>query len=304
MINCAYIFPGQGAQYVGMGKDLYDNYDIAKETFQQANRAVGFDIAKLCFEGPAEELTKTENCQPAILTVSTAALRAFRIKNKKFTPRFALGLSLGEYTALVAADAIAFGDAVVLVRKRGIFMEEAAKQYPGQMACVIGLEKDAVEEICEESGVEIANLNCPGQIVISGQTEAIKKATEIAKTKGAKKSIILDVSGPFHSALMSFAGQKLKEELNKIKIFEPEIPVVSNVTANSENNPDEIKENLIDQVSCSTYWEDSIRRIAHSRVATFLEIGPGKVLAGLLKRIDPALTVYNIETSSDIEGLA
>lgn len=303
MVNCAYIFPGQGAQYVGMGKDLYNNYDIAKETFQQANRALNFDITKLCFEGPAEELKKTEHCQPAILTVSIATLRAFRLKNKKFNPKFALGLSLGEYSALVAAEAMAFGDAVILVRKRGQFMEEAARQYTGQMACIIGLERQEVEDVCEESGAEIANLNCPSQIVISGKTEIIKKATELAKTKGAKKSIILDVSGPFHSSLMSIAGQKLKEELDKIQIFQPEFPVVSNVTANSENMPDEIKENLIDQVSCTTRWEDSIRRIAQSGITTYLEIGPGKVLSGLLKRIDPSLIAHNIGTSTDIETL-
>ena len=303
MVECAYVFPGQGAQYPGMGKDLYNNYEQAREVFEQANRALGFDLAKLCFEGASEELVMTENCQPAILTVSIAAFKAFRQQNKKFNPKVMLGLSLGEYSALVAAGAVAFGDAVRLVRLRGQFMEEAARQFPGKMVSVMGVGEKAAEEIAKEAGCEVANLNCPGQVVLSGSGESIEKAIEISKQKGAAKTVLLNVSGAFHSSLMSQAGQRLKEEISKISFFEPEFPVISNVNATPEVKPEEIKENLIDQVSCSTRWEESIRHVVSKKVNTFLEIGPGKVLKGLLKHIDPALLVYNIENSDDIKNL-
>ncbi|NQU73461.1 MAG: ACP S-malonyltransferase [Candidatus Omnitrophica bacterium] len=304
MVECAYVFPGQGAQYAGMGKDLYDNYKIAKEVFEQANRVLGFDIAKLCFEGPTEELTKTENCQPAILTVSIAAFKVFRQHNKKFKPGVALGLSLGEYSALVASGAVAFGDAVKLVRSRGQFMEEAARQFPGKMASIIGLPVETVKKISEEAGCEIANLNCPNQVVVSGSNESIEKAADISKQKGATKVILLKVSGAFHSSLMGQAGQALKEEISKIHFFEPEIPVISNVDAAPETKPDQIVENLIDQMSCSTRLEESIRYVASKKIKNFFEIGPGKVLKGLIKRIDPNLSVHNIETSEDIKNLS
>jgi [acyl-carrier-protein] S-malonyltransferase len=303
MVECAYIFPGQGAQHPGMGKDLYDNHETAKETFEQANRALEFDIAKLCFEGPEEELLKTENCQPAILTVSIAAFRTFRLHNKKFEPRVMLGLSLGEYSALVAAGALAFGDAVRLVRLRGQFMEEATRQFPGKMVSVMGLSEDGAEAIAKEAGCEVANLNCPGQVVLSGSNESIDKAITISKQKGALKAVPLNVSGAFHSSLMSQAGQRLKEEISKISFFEPETPVIANVNASPQADPDEIKENLVDQVSCPTRWEESIRYIASKNVNTFIEIGPGKVLKGLLKRIGPNLAVHNIENSDDIKRL-
>ncbi|MDD5449191.1 MAG: ACP S-malonyltransferase [Candidatus Omnitrophica bacterium] len=303
MVECAYIFPGQGAQYPGMGKDLYDNYGPAKEVFEQANRALGFDISKLCFDGPAEELIKTENCQPAILTVSIAAYKAFRQHNKRFEPKAALGLSLGEYSALVAAGAVAFGDAVRLVRLRGQFMEEVARQFPGKMVSVIGLTIEAAEEVAEQSGCEIANLNCPGQVVLSGRGESIEKAIALSKEKGAARSIVLNVSGAFHSSLMSEAGQRLKKEISVIPFFEPEFPIISNVNATPEHDPEQIKENLIDQVSCTTYWEESVRYVVSQKVNCFLEIGPGNVLKGLLKRIDPALTVYNIENSETIKAV-
>ena len=303
MVESAYVFPGQGAQYPGMGKDLFNNYASAREVFEQANRALGFDIAEICFEGPIEELTRTEICQPAVLTVSIAAFKAFNSLNRKFRPRAALGLSLGEYSALVAAGAIAFGDAVGLVRLRGQFMEEASKQFPGRMVSVIGMDLAAVEEICGQAGCEIANLNCPGQVVLSGTAESIDKAIELSKQKGAAKTISLNVSGAFHSSLMSQAGQRLKDEIARISFFAPEFPVVSNVNGTPENDPDQIKENLIDQVSCSTRWEESVRYVASLKVNTFLEIGPGKILNGLIKRIDPTLIVHNIENSEDIKRL-
>lgn len=303
MVECAYIFPGQGAQYVGMGKDLYDNCAPAKEIFEQANRTLDFDIAKLCFEGPIEELTKTANCQPAILVVSIAALKTFRVENKRFKPKVALGLSLGEYSALVAAGSLAFGDAVRLVRLRGQFMEDAARQFPGKMASLIGASVEAAEEISKEAGCEIANLNCPGQVVISGSEASIEKAVNISKDKGVKRAVILQVSGAFHSSLMTQAGHRLKEEILKVSFFEPEFPIISNINAGPETHPKEITENLIDQVSCSTRWEESIRYVSSQKINTFLEIGPGNILNGLIKRIDPSLIVHNIEKSDDIKNL-
>ncbi|MBI4335482.1 MAG: ACP S-malonyltransferase [Candidatus Omnitrophica bacterium] len=303
MVECAYVFPGQGAQFPGMGKDLYDNYESAREVFEQANRALDFDIARLCFEGPEEELTKTQNCQPAILTVSIAALKAFGADNKRFEPKAALGLSLGEYSALVAAGAVAFGDAVRLVRLRGEFMEEAARQFPGKMVSVMGLPADIVDAVSKETGCEIANLNCPGQVVLSGRAEAIDKAVNIAKQKGAARVMPLNVSGAFHSSLMSQAGQRLRAEISRVSFFEPDFPVVSNINATPEVRPEEIKENLIDQVSCPTRWEESIRYVASKKINAFIEIGPGKILKGLIKRIDPSLLVHNIENSEDIKSL-
>ncbi|MFH1868666.1 MAG: ACP S-malonyltransferase [Candidatus Omnitrophota bacterium] len=294
MVEAALIFPGQGAQYVGMGKNLYDEHEIARKTFDHANKILDFDLAKLCFEGPAEELTKTENCQAAILVASVAALRVHLLQRSDFTPQAALGLSLGEYTALVAAESLSFSDAVKLVRLRGQYMEEAGRSNPGKMASVIGLDSVDVEYICEETKVEVANLNCPGQIVISGKADAIERAVELAKEKGAKCVIMLDVSGAFHSSLMAGASHKLREALKDVLILQPKIPVISNVTANSQDDPSRIKENLIDQISSTTRWEDSIRRVVKGGIKTFLEIGPGTVLKGLLRRIDKDLTCINI----------
>ena len=294
MVEVAYIFPGQGAQYVGMGKGLCDNHEIARKTFEHANDILGFDLKKLCFQGPAEELTKTQNCQVAILVASIAALRVHLLRPSDFTPQVMLGLSLGEYTALVCAETMSFSDAVKLVRLRGQFMEEASKNSPGKMASIIGLDIEHAEEVCEKSGAQIANLNCPGQIVLSGSTTSIDNASVLAKENGAKRVIILDVSGPFHSALMAGASHKLKEALKAIEFLPPKIPVVSNVTAHSQDNTEMIKENLVDQLSSTTYWEESVRNVAARGIKHFLEIGPGTVLKGLLKRIDSELVCQNI----------
>lgn len=294
MVEVAYIFPGQGAQYIGMGKALYDEYEIAAKTFKQANRILGFDLARLCFEGPAEELVKTENCQVAILVASVAALRVHLTQKSEFIPEVALGLSLGEYTALVAAEALTFSDAVRIVRLRGQYMEEAGRENPGKMASILGLDLKDVEGICEESGTEVANINCPGQVVVSGRIEAVDKAAELASGKGAKRVIMLDVSGAFHSSLMANTSHKLATVLKGVLILPPKISVVSNVSAYSQDDPTQIKENLIDQVSTATRWEESIRHVAERGITTFLEIGPGTVLKGLLHRIDPNLICHNI----------
>ena len=261
MVEVAYMFPGQGAQYVGMGKELYSNHDIAKKTFNHANKILGFDLSKLCFDGPVEELTKTENAQVAILVVSVAALRVHMFEPSNYTPQVALGLSLGEYTALVAAEALNFSDAVKLVRLRGQYMQEAGHNMPGGMVSIMGLGVSDLEKICQISGAEIANLNCPGQVVISGNAESIAKCAELAKAKGAKRAIPLDVSGAFHSSLMAEASHKLAKALEDILILTPKIPVISNITGYSQGDPEQIKANLIDQVSSTTYWEESIKHV-------------------------------------------
>ena len=306
MVDSALIFPGQGAQYVGMGKDLYDAFPQAREVLDKAGAILKFDLKKLCFEGPAEELSKTGNSQPAILAMSVAALRAFEASPVygQYAPKYSLGLSLGEYTALVAAGSISFEDALVLVRKRGEYMEDASKKNPGKMACVIGMDIKAVEELCKGFGCEIANLNCPGQVVVSGKTNNIELFASFAKEKGAKRVLMLDVSGPFHSSLMTPARDKLKDYIDKVQILPPKLQFISNVDAKVQSDPAKIKENLIMQVNSKTLWEESMRLVSASGVKTFLEIGPGQVLKGLAKKIDPKLEVRSVGTCQEMQPAA
>jgi len=315
MKKVCYLFPGQGAQYVGMGKDLYDNCPASREVFDEAEKIFqGVDIKRLCFEGPIEQLTETANSQVVILVVSIASLRALEAKMEEreddlhpspFTLHHVAcaGLSLGEFTGLVASGSIKFQDAVRLVRRRGELMEEASLKNPGSMASIIGLSLKDIEKVCSETGAEIANLNCPGQIVISGTKESVKNCMALAVKKGAKKSIALNVSGPFHSSLMKEAAHLFKVELDKVEFLAPEIDMVSNVTADYEKTSEEIKENLVKQLHSPVRWEESIRKIAQKGVDVFLEIGPGKVLKGLLRRIDASLKVYNIEKMEDVANL-
>ncbi|MEE8359299.1 MAG: ACP S-malonyltransferase [Candidatus Omnitrophota bacterium] len=298
----AYIFPGQGAQYVGMGRDLYDNFPKAREVFEEANEVAGFDIKRLCFEGPIDKLSTTAHSQPAILVTSIAALRSLESAVSDINNEAVLGLSLGEYTALVAAGSIAFKDAVTLVKLRGRYMEEASRENPGKMASVLGLDRDVAEEICRDAGCEIANLNCPGQIVISGTVDSINKATTVAKEKGAKRSIVLEVSGPFHSSLMNGAKDRLKAALDGVDIRPPRVSFIGNVNASYEKAAAKIKENLLTQLTSRTNWEDSIKLIAAGGIKRCLEIGPGKVLKGLIKRIDAGITVHGICTVEDIDN--
>ena len=301
MSKIAFIFPGQGAQYVGMGKDFFDAFPAARKTFEEANEILKFDIAKLCFEGPSEELTATKNSQPAILVTSMAILRAFKSgRGKGVKPSACAGLSLGEYSALVAADCIAFRDAVKLVRQRGQFMDEASQESPGKMAAIMGLELNVVEEIAKEAGSEIANLNCPGQVIISGRSEAVEKTMELAKQRGQVKSLFLAVSGPFHSSLMSKASDRLNQELDKINFNKPAVPFVSNVTGAYVDDVSSVKKNLALQVNHRTLWENSIRLMMKNGINEFYEIGPGNVLKGLLRKIDKGLVVRNIEKTPDL----
>ena len=294
-----YLFAGQGSQYVGMGKEMFNSFPESKTIFEKADNVLGFSISDLCFNGPFEELSKTNNCQPAIVTMSIACWQAYRSQNPQICGYMA-GLSLGEYSALVAAEAINFEDAVYLVQRRGEFMEEEAARRPGKMLSLIGLDLEEVKEICKEAAAEVANINCPGQTVISGAPCAIEKAQLLAKEKGAKLAVILEVSGAFHSSFMLEASKRLAKELEKINISKPKFPVISNVTAKPVFTPDEIKQNLIHQVSTSVLWEDSMKLILSKNVTTFFEFGPGKVLKGLLRRIDSNAQVTNIEKSTDI----
>jgi len=306
MKKIAYLFPGQGAQYVGMGKDLYDNYKESRVVFDEAESTFSdIDIKRLCFEGPIEELTRTSNSQICILIVSIAAYKAFStslINKKDFELVACAGLSLGELTALTAAGSMDFKDAIRLVRRRGELMEQASLKNPGAMASLIGLPDEELSIVCKETGAEVANLNCPGQTVISGSKDSINKALSVSVEKGAKKAIPLNVSGAFHSSLMKEAAELFKIELDKTTITPPKVNVVSNVTTENENTPEEIKANLFKQLFSPVRWEASVRNIMSKDVDTFFEIGPGKVLKGLLRRIDKNLIVYNIEKAEDIDN--
>jgi len=303
MVKVAFLFPGQGAQYVGMGQEIYHNYKTARRIFEEAQASLDFDLIKVCFEGPLDKLSRTDISQPAILTTSIALLRVFQELKPHINPLALAGLSLGEYSALVASGSFDFKDAVKLVRKRGQFMEEASLKHHGKMLSIIGLTRNVVEEICEVSKVEIANLNCPGQIVVSGEEKNIDLAAKLAKEKKAKMAVILDVSGPFHSSFMKEAALSLEKELEKIEVLPTNPAVVSNVDAVCETEPAEIKKNLVSQVTNSVKWQDSMEFLINDGFKEFFEIGPGKVLKGLMRRIEPSVSVVNIEAEKDMLSL-
>jgi len=300
-VKTAFLFAGQGSQYVGMGKDLYESFPEAAKVFDRAEELLGIQLKKLCFNGPEEALKSTNISQPAIVTASIAAFEVFKSKSN-LAPSFFAGLSLGEYSALIASGAITFDDGIRLISKRGQLMEEASRKHPGKMAAVLELPVEKLNEICLKSGAEIANLNCPGQTVITGKAEAVSQAMELCNQAGAKRVIPLEVSGGFHSSLMSEAALELKLVLDKIQISEPKFPVVSNYTAQPQLQAGQIRENLVNQIKGSVRWEESMRYILSERVTKFYEFGPGKVLKGLMRRIDSSAQVINIEKKSDIEG--
>jgi [acyl-carrier-protein] S-malonyltransferase len=302
MSKTALLFAGQGAQVVGMGKDLAEKFPSAKNWFERANAALGYDLASICFNGPDTELTKTENAQPGIFLVSWVAFQLLKeqVPNLKFDAT--AGLSLGEFTALTAAGAMSFEDGLRVVRARGKFMQEACDATRGGMAAVIGLDEKLTREVCAEAGVVLANLNCPGQLVISGETEKIAKAVEVAKAKGAKRAIPLPVAGAYHSPLMAGAQLKLQSELAKIKISEPIVPVISNVTAQPHGDATEISARLIEQVTSSVLWENSMRYLLAQGFTQFIELGPSSALSGFMKRIDKTATMLNVADAVSLQA--
>ncbi len=301
----AYVFPGQGSQSVGMGLDLYRRYSTAREVFNEADATLGFPLSRLCFEGPEEELTRTDNAQPAILVTSIACLRAAQQASNKDSPSpsFVAGHSLGEYTALVAAKVLSLGDAARLVRERGRLMNEAGQRIPGSMLAIIGLDMEAVEDVCLRSKSVISNINCPGQIIISGTLDTLAKASELARMKGARRLIPLKVSGAFHSPLMEPIMAEFGEVISNFTFRPPVIPLIANVTAQPLTDVDSIKEELLKQLRHCIQWQPSIEYMMRNGVTSFYEIGPGKVLSGLIKRIEPGVQTFNISGIENITQL-
>lgn len=303
MPKTAFIFPGQGSQYPGMGRELAEKYPVARRIFDEADRALGFPLSKMCFEGPAAELQLTANTQPAILAVSVAAAEV--LGERGVRADFVAGHSLGEYSALVAARSIGLADAVRLVRKRGEFMQEAVPAGHGAMAALLGFDRAATEEVCREAAqgdiVSPANLNSPGQLVIAGHKAAVERAVELAKKRGAKRAVMLNVSAPFHCALLKPAQDRLAVELDRVEFRDPQVPLVNNVDACVAQSASDVLGGLKRQVTAPVRWEESIRFLRNEGVTLFIELGPGKVLSGLVRQIDKQAECLHVE---DVASLA
>lgn len=301
MGKIAYIFPGQGAQKAGMGKDFYENCALSREIYEKSSQLLGFSMEELCFE-ENDRLDITEYTQAALVTTSVAMLA--QIEEMGYTPDVTAGLSLGEYCALVSCKAMTFEDAVKVVRQRGILMQEAVPLGQGAMAAVLGMTAEQIDQVVDPiDGVEVANYNCPGQIVISGKTDAVQTACQALKEAGAKRTVPLKVSGPFHSSMLASAGKKLGEVLEPVVLTEHSIPYVTNVTASYVEGTEEIKDLLVRQVSSSVRWQQSVENMIAAGVDRFVEIGPGKTLASFVKKISREVSVYNVNTWESLEGL-
>jgi|MGYP000695884304 [acyl-carrier-protein] S-malonyltransferase len=303
-MKTAFLFPGQGSQYVGMGRDLYEGYPAARRIFSRANEVLGFALTDLCFEGPKEELQKTVNTQPAVFVTSIACYQILR--EKGIESEVVAGHSLGEYTALVVAGAFSFEEALRLVRRRGQLMQEAVPLGTGGMVAVLGLDRERVERIAAEAArtgiINAANYNCPGQVVLAGEMHALEEVVRLAKEAGAKRCVPLSVSGPFHSTLMRGAGERLAQALDEIRVRDPRIPVVANVDGSFLRTADEVRAALARQMYSPVRWEEGMRRLVEAGVEVFVEVGPGKVLSGLMKKIArPGNTILNVEDVTSLQ---
>ncbi len=306
-VKVAYVFPGQGSQWAGMGRDLYDNFDSAKVIFEQADEILGFPLSRLCFEGPEDELRQTINAQPAIVTVSFACLKAVHdasSNNELPSPAYVAGHSLGEYTALAAAGVLDFATTVYLARERGRLMYEAGLRQPGGMVAIIGLDEASLAEVCDETDTRIANVNCPGQLVISGAKEHLAQAADLAKAKEAYRTIPLPVSGAFHTPLMQPAVDGMTEIIATLSFHEPVIPIIANTTAEPLTTAEMVKAELLRQLCNCVQWQRSIEYMIDDGVSIFIEIGPGKVLTGLIKRINKDVKTLNIGDAQAIKDIA